>query len=192
MKVQTNETNIYYSLISIEKNNLTQLKYRQIKNRLKLLLTTDKIIVGNLCYKKGARWFIHYSLVDLFQAERIHDKSKVRAIKYKTEITINLDSNYDTKFYTYLGEKIKQVLKHSKTIYAIETSPTNENRYHLHLGTTAQQYRILQKLKEIEVATGLIIIENKNTNIAPIRNLTRFVNYIAKQNQNLVNELKDK
>ena len=51
MKLQTNDTNIYYSLISIEKNNLTQLKYRQIKNRLKLLLTTDKIIVGNLCYK---------------------------------------------------------------------------------------------------------------------------------------------
>lgn len=191
MILQKNDTNIYYTLQAIETNNLSNLKYRMLKNRLKLLLSTKAIEIGNTIFKQSNKWFIHYSIIDQFQAIRVHSKSKVRADKYKNEITINLPSNYDEKFYHFLAYKIKQQLQPSKMIYSIETSPKTDSKYHLHIGTTAPLHRITQKLKEIERLTQLPILANANTMIAPIRNLTQFVNYIAKANQNLVTELKE-
>lgn len=176
-------TNIYYSLQAIEAKNLSNLKYRMLTYRLKLLLSTNQIEIGNTLYKKSGRWYIHYSIIDKFQASRVHDKTKERANKYKNEITINLQGSYDIEFYTFLATTIKKELINSKTIYSIEKSPTTDNRYHLHIGTTADSYRITQALQKIEKATGLEILSYRNTNIAPIRNLTQFVNYITKANQ---------
>ena len=182
MTTTTNETNIYYTLKSLETNNLTALKYRQLKARIKDLINANNQHIGKLIYKERNVWHIHYSVVDLFKAKRVHT-AKARATNYKNEITINLQHNYDVAFYKYLGTTIAKALKGSHTIFSVEASPTYDNSYHLHLGTTAQHHIIIKKLKEIEAKIHIAILDNRNTNIAPIRNLTQFVNYIAKHSQ---------
>jgi hypothetical protein len=172
--------NKYYTLKEIETKNLTALKYRQLKNRIKELITANDSNIGNLIFKGSKSWFIHPKAIHLFTPKRVHDKSKVRAVNYKNEITINLPSNYDTAFYNYLGETIAKDLKGSKTIFSVETK---DGKHHLHAGTTAQHHIIVKKLKVIETRLNLAIINNKNTMIQPIRYLTNFINYISKHSQ---------
>ncbi|AOW09911.1 hypothetical protein [Flavobacterium gilvum] len=187
MTTKTNETNIYYTLQALETKNLTELKYRQLKNRIKELINTNNKHIGTLIYKKSNVWFIHYSVVDLFAAKRVHDKTKPRAINYKNEITINLEYNYNVAFYQFLGTTIAKILKGSHTIFSVEPSPKISNTYHLHMGTTAPHHIIIKRIKEIESKTNITILNNPNTNVSKIRNLTQFVNYIAKQNQLITN-----
>lgn len=180
MLIQSNTTNIYYTLRQLETLNLSALTYRQLKNRIKELVNLNTIPL-QLLYKEANTWHIHYSIVNKLQATRVHNKSKVRANKYKNEVTINLTGNYNIEFYKYLATTVAKALKGSKTIYSIETSKTSDSNYHLHLGTTAPIHAIVKKLKDIESTTMLKMLDNVNTNIAPIRNLTQFVNYISKQ-----------
>ena len=183
------ETNIYYSLKSLSTNNLTNLKYRMLKYRLKELLTAGSIKLGKLLYKESNTWFIHFSFVDLFQARRNHSNS-LKTEKYKNEVTINLPCNYDDSFYNYLGMKITLQLAPFVSIYSVEPSPTEKNKYHLHLISTADINSIIESLKNIESLINLTILENKNTNIAPIVNKTQTINYISKCSQLLIDKLK--
>lgn len=180
MLIQSNTTNIYYTLKQLETLNLSTLTYRQLKNRIKDLVISNTISL-QLLYKDANVWHIHYSIVNKLQANRVHNKSKERANMYKNEVTINLGANYNIEYYKYLATSIAKALKGSKTIYSVETSKTNDSNYHLHLGTTAPIHAITKKLKDIESTFKLTILYNVNTKIAPIRNLTQFVNYISKQ-----------
>ncbi len=175
------KTNIYYTLRALETNNLTTLKYRQLKTRIKDLINTNNQHIGKLIYKERNVWHIHYSVVELFRAKRVHT-AKARATNFKNEITINLAGNYDVAFYKYIGTTIVKALRGSHTIFSVEASPTDYKCYHLHMGTTAQHHIIIKRIKEIEAKIHIAILDNRNTNIAEIRNLTQFVNYINKQN----------
>lgn len=170
--------NEFYTLQSLETYNLTTLRYRQLKNRIKELIIAKDSLIGNLIYKRSNRWYIHVTAIDKFKAKRVHDKTKVRAINYKNEISINLPTNYDIAFYMYLGTTIAKALNGSKTIFSIETK---NDSYHLHAGTTAQTHIIIKELKAIEKRLSLKILGNKNTMIQPIRFLKNFVHYISKQ-----------
>lgn len=183
------ETNIFYTLAGLEKNDLTKLKYRMLTYRLKELLTAGKIKTGKKLYKESNRWFIHYSLVDLFQSKRNNLNNSLKTEKYITEVTVNLPANYDLNFYDYLGNQLTEQLAPAKSIFSVEKSPT-DIKYHLHLITTAYQKNIIEKLKQIETSIDIEIINNINTNIAPIENRTQTVNYISKESQTLIDKLK--
>jgi hypothetical protein len=116
-------------------------------------------------------------VIDLFQAKRklvTHKK-----IHYKNEITINFDSNYDVHFHHYIGYWILSRLDPHHSLYRIEASANND-RYHIHLGTTASKDNIYDILNEIEDALRLNIINNKNTHVSEICNNALFYSYINK------------
>jgi hypothetical protein len=171
-------TPIFYTLKQIENYHFTNLKYRMIKNRFKELISTGGITKGNLVFKKGNRWQIHYSLLDKFQAKRKH-KSHSK-VEYQSELTINFDSNYDLHFYHYIGSQVLKGLDPNQSAYCIEASDIKKNTYHIHFATTASYPDIYAVLYKIEEYLDLNIVKNKNTHIATICNKALYHNYMNK------------
>ena len=169
---------IYYTIEQIQKYHLTDLKYRMIKYRLKLMLSSSNILQRKLAYKKGQKWFIHYSLLDKFQAIRKHKSHSL--VRYENELTINFDSNYDQHFYHHIGSEILIGLEPNRSTYVIEASASRSDSYHIHFATTASYSQIYEVLSIIEENLALNIIKNKNTHLASIKNRGLYHNYIHK------------
>ena len=172
-------TNIFYNLKQIEILKLTDLKSRMIQYRLKLLIKSNTIKIGEFCYKDRLKnkWQIHISLIKHFQPVRRRIAHTTPL--YVNEISINLKDNYDINFYEFLGKSIVEGLLPDMTFFTIEQG-TNFKDYHIHLGTTATIKNIINVLTAIGGIYNINIIENKNTLIAPIREKVLFNNYTHK------------
>ncbi|UQD55758.1 hypothetical protein [Flavobacterium sp. K5-23] len=175
-------TAIYYSLIQIEKNNFTDLKYRMIKNRLKKLIKEGKIKVGKiedgaLAEFKSNKWHIHISLIDLFRAKRRLKTHK--KIYYINEITINLHDDHTADYYDQIGMYLCEHLCPYRTIYSVETGK-KENSYHIHLGTTAP-FEVIDDVRDmLSFKLKRKLCYKKNMHMSKIGNHTKFLNYISK------------
>lgn len=173
---------IYYSLIQIEKNNYTDLKYRQIKNRLKELIKEGKIKVGKiedgaLAEFKSNKWYIHISLIDLFKAKRTLKSHK--KIYYVNEITINLHDDHTADYYGQIGKYLCDLLYPYHTIFRVERGK-KENSYHIHLGTTAT-FEVIENVRDLlSFKLKRKLCYKKNMHMSKIDNHTMFLNYINK------------
>lgn len=171
--------NTFYNLSEIHQKNLTDLKPRMLRYRLRKLLANGTLEIGNLLNKdKHGNWQIHISLVKHFQP--IRQRTNNIRPKYITEITINLQDNYDVKFYEFLGETITEKLLPHDTFYSIEESTQRLKEFHIHLITSASINDINIALINIEVDLYLNILKNKNTLTTHIRDLEQILSYINK------------
>lgn len=59
----------FYTLTEIETLEKTDIKYRQLKKRMKTHLDNGTLRVGEHLYRIGWAWQIHYSLLCHFQAK---------------------------------------------------------------------------------------------------------------------------
>jgi hypothetical protein len=171
-------TKIFYSLTKLEEYQLTDLKYRMIKYRLNKLLKQGKIVEGNLAYRTGTKWHIHYSLIDLFQAERKH--ASHTKIEFRHELTVNMKDNYDVEFYKLIGEKVIADLQPFTTIYRIERCEDRTKAYHIHFCTNAEYELICNSIAGIGLYLDIDILNNKNTHLSKLNNKGQFFCYINK------------
>lgn len=170
--------NIFYTLPQLESKHLTDLKYRNLKYRFNKLLHNNKIEIGEYVYKSSNKWYIHYSLVDLFQPIRKH--STHTKINYVCEVSINLSDRYDIEGYKYLGDSVVKELHPFITKYCIEQGVWHKNNFHIHFETTAQIQYIRWALFDIGKRLEIDILGNPNTHISNIQNKTLYSNYIRK------------
>ena len=162
---------MYYNLNQLLTNNLTDLKLRQLKNRMKLV--SEMNLDNKLLYKEGRIWQIHKSLLFLFKSKWIKRK------ELRTEITINLSDNYDKDYYTDIANEIASNEPKAKLTYSIETN--YDNKPHIHIGTTLTIKQSKRILKQLDKTRDFVILSNMNTRVAPIENLTDYLCYISKE-----------
>jgi len=163
----------YYSLKEIEK--LTELKYRQLQNRILAVQEKYKNDKTKI-YKHKNRWYIHDSI--LFEFER-----KRKPINYKRFTTISCKSNYEINYWRIVMKDIdnqiyKNLDKYNRTRYVIEL---NENGiYHLHFLTTFNNKKLLKKLIK-----GNIYIKDNDMNILieDVYDVIGLHRYFRKQNK---------
>lgn len=161
----------YYNLNQLLTSKLTNLKIRQLKKRIK---EVNKLgLDSNLLYKKNnGQWSIHYSIIYLFQLKRNKNT------KLRTELTINLEDNYDKDYYTQIAKDIAKLDKR-ELMFVIEDNYKDENHIHFALATTTNQTKHI--LSKLDLIRGNIIVSNKNTHIAKIESLENYLTYINKQ-----------
>jgi hypothetical protein len=167
----------FYTLKQLETCGFTDIKYRMIKNRFNELIESDEIRVGNKVYKERNRWYIHYSIIGKFQAKR--KLKSHRKVPYENEITINLKDNYNAEYYHLLGYYILKFLNPYSTLYRVEACVKTEG-YHIHLATNAVVEDIFHALTLLEDRLQIRIVNNSNTHVSKILDLSAFLDYINK------------
>lgn len=167
----------YYTLKQIETYKLTDLRHRMIKYRFKDLFESGKIQEGYYVQKIGRKWYIHISIIDLFQARR-RRQAHVK-IHYVNEITINLHDGHNADYYREVGDYVNKWLSKYETIYRVEEGK-KKNTFHIHIGTTAPLTDISTALLYLEYWLDRKLDYNKNLHVSKIRNLTLFLFYINK------------
>jgi hypothetical protein len=161
----------YYNLNQLLTNNKTDLKLRQLKNRIKLVnnLVTD----NKLLCKNGRTWQIHKSIIKLFQSTWINKKG------LRTEITINLADNYDTDYYVGIATDIARIEPNKMLMYSIEENFTQKK--HIHIATSMTYKQSKRVLIQLDKQRDYVILSNKNTHIAHIENVIDYIAYISKE-----------
>lgn len=66
----------FHTLKEIETNNLSKLKYRALKSRLKAKLLNNEITFGKHLFKIGNCYQIHFSLLQHFQKNSLYANNK--------------------------------------------------------------------------------------------------------------------
>ena len=163
----------YYSLKEIEK--LTQLKYRQLQNRILTIKEKYKNNVEKI-YKLKNRWYIHNSIVNEFERKKI-------SINYKQFITISSKNDYEIDYWRVVIKDIYNQIynnldKYNRLKYVIEL---NENGlYHLHFLTTFNDKKLLNKL----IRENIYIKDNDmNILIENVYDVEGLHRYFRKQNK---------
>lgn len=60
----------FYTLTEIELLGLSNIKYRQLKKRMKTHLDIGTIVIGENLFRIGWTWQIHHTLLPHFQAKK--------------------------------------------------------------------------------------------------------------------------
>jgi len=164
----------YYSLKEIE--SITELKYRQLQNRILTIQEKYKNNVEKI-YKLKGRWYIHNSIVNEFKRKR------QVSINYKRFTTISSKNDFEINYWRIIIKDIdKQIYKnldeYNRTRYVIEL---NENGiYHLHFLTTFNDKKLLNKL----IKKNIYIKDNDmNILIENIYDVVGLHKYFRKQNK---------
>ena len=133
-----NKEQMYYNLRELIP--ITNLKYRQLKTRVKDVYEKFSDDKNELIYKKSNRWFIHKSILNEFDRKRKH-------IDFKLFITINPEGNYPSS-------ELKSLVRHIKD-NIIRESPSERIKYvlehdnreylHLHIMTTFDNQKKIRK-----------------------------------------------
>ena len=145
--------NEYYSLKEIE--SLTDLKYRQLQNRILTIQEKYKNDKQKI-FKLNNRWYISKSI--LFEFER-----KKYPISYKLFTTISSKNNYDFAYWNLLIRAINKEIynnldKYNRTRFVVEN--TKKGLFHLHFLTTYNNKKLLKNL-----INNNIYINNNDMNI---------------------------
>jgi len=147
----------YYSLKEIEK--LTDLKYRQLQNRILTIQEKYKNNVEKI-YKLKNRWYIHYSIIKEFEKKKI-------SINYKQFISISSRNKLDYDYWYIIIKDIDKDIynnldKYNRTRFVIEKNKNGFN--HLHFLTTFNDKKLLnniiKKNRYIDNNDMNILIEN--------------------------------
>jgi len=173
-----NETN-YYTLKQIEK--LTDLKYRQIQNRLKILLKEGNN--DELIFKKNNKWFIHKSMIDTF-------KKFYYNIQFNLFITISSRNDLSINYWKYIALSINKDImnkldKYSRTKYVIERTVRN----HLHIKVGFANKTLLRK---VLAQNDFLIANDMNILVIDVYDVKGLQDYFKKQNKPVLIKLNKK
>lgn len=164
--------NDYYQLTELI--SITNLQYRQLQKRLKIVINQYQEEKDKL-FKKSNRWYIHKSIVKEFKRIR-------KPINYKLFITITTQNSTNTDYWRYIVSEINKRLRTLNNQYRIKYVIECKNqRFHLHFITDCSNRKELRKI--FKNIIGLTYLNKVNIDFSEIYDIKKLQEYFKKQNK---------